>query len=246
MLTLDIGRRLADNGRMYGAAVGVRKCAARGRSNCHLYHYAGNNPVRYTDPDGREIFDSHWWYRNKEELAGLFFDSIEVVTGVYGSGVTCGVSLVMTIQGVSNITWKLLKITITSVIDEIDGSKKADYVDNLFADSALGAVLYCIAWCITKMDNTTGFRNDSFKKMAGRIGDCLDMAIGLASSRCMSGDIQKELSTIPKSEQTVLQKALILNDSFFFTRLGEEVYQKLMDALLINDTSNSIYDYYGD
>ena len=53
MLTLDIGRRLADNGRMYGAAVGVCEHAARGRSNSHLYHYANNNPLKYTDPDGR-------------------------------------------------------------------------------------------------------------------------------------------------------------------------------------------------
>ena len=25
--------------------------------NLHLYHYAGNNPVKYTDPDGKNIFD---------------------------------------------------------------------------------------------------------------------------------------------------------------------------------------------
>ena len=23
--------------------------------NLHLYHYAGNNPVKYTDPDGKEV-----------------------------------------------------------------------------------------------------------------------------------------------------------------------------------------------
>ncbi len=26
--------------------------------NCDLYHYAGNNPVKYTDPDGNETYDS--------------------------------------------------------------------------------------------------------------------------------------------------------------------------------------------
>ena len=24
--------------------------------NLHLYHYAGNNPVKYTDPDGKAVF----------------------------------------------------------------------------------------------------------------------------------------------------------------------------------------------
>ena len=29
-------------------------------TSCHLYHYAGNNPVRYVDPNGREDFFGNW------------------------------------------------------------------------------------------------------------------------------------------------------------------------------------------
>jgi RHS repeat-associated protein len=43
--------------------------------NLHVYHYAGNNPVKYVDPDGRASIltrlinrGSHWYYNSANEL----------------------------------------------------------------------------------------------------------------------------------------------------------------------------------
>ena len=49
-------------------------------TNCHLYHYAGNNPVRYTDPDGRDIDISTESPKNQNEiLKGLQYLTDEVL-----------------------------------------------------------------------------------------------------------------------------------------------------------------------
>jgi RHS repeat-associated protein len=41
--------------------------------NLHLYHYAGNNPVKYTDPDGRTDidFENQTIYANLDDIADL-------------------------------------------------------------------------------------------------------------------------------------------------------------------------------
>ena len=39
--------------------------------NLHLYHYAGNNPVKYTDPDGRDIDAGSIQYSSEKILQGL-------------------------------------------------------------------------------------------------------------------------------------------------------------------------------
>ena len=37
-------------------------------TNCHLYHYAGNNSVRYVDPEGRElVINGTWEYKKSVE-----------------------------------------------------------------------------------------------------------------------------------------------------------------------------------
>jgi hypothetical protein len=37
--------------------------------NLHLYHYAGNNPVKYTDPDGKETFTAETTREQYDDMA---------------------------------------------------------------------------------------------------------------------------------------------------------------------------------
>jgi hypothetical protein len=46
--------------------------------NLHVYHYAGNNPVKYTDPDGRDDFD--WMMEMfEDEMAGIPWTQADVM-----------------------------------------------------------------------------------------------------------------------------------------------------------------------
>ena len=207
-----------------------------------MYAYAANNPVRYIDPDGRDISIGRWLLRNSDELGGMLFDGIEIATGIAGVEATFGISATMIFKGGSDFATKFTKVVITTYIAETQGDDKADYIDSLFPNSALGAVFYGLA-CIVSEIEGYGYKEEQFKKMWGSIGDALDMGIGLGLSLGMNKDISALLNKDPQL-LTKLQRVLKLNKENVIATVGESTYQLLFNWLQINSTANAVMDYY--
>ena len=68
-----------------------------------MYHYAGNNPVKYTDPDG--AFIKSKFFLSIAQVAG---GTLEIIAGCTSAVATCGTSSVASVyavvDGVYNIT----------------------------------------------------------------------------------------------------------------------------------------------
>ncbi len=210
--------------------------------NGNLYHYAGNNPIRYTDPDGRKIFDSNWWRRNRDELIGIGLDSLEIITGIVGLEVTFGVSSLMVIQGSANAGWKIIKIMVTTYIADVDGDEKADYVDSILPESAMGAAFYGLAYLVTKIDGSN-YKDEQFCEMMGKIGDLFDMVVGLG----LSFKLDKQISNLISQDASMLtnlQKVLKYNKENVIATIGEEGYQLFSSLVLVDNLNNDINDYY--
>ena len=81
-------------------------------TNADLYHYAGNNPVRYIDPTGKFDFRQFCFSALKTVCGGA-----EVLTGATATGISGGLSGYLIVDGFVNIYDGFMGMT-EAILDE--------------------------------------------------------------------------------------------------------------------------------
>jgi uncharacterized protein YdbL (DUF1318 family) len=205
--------------------------------NLRLYHYAGNNPVKYTDPDGRKIFDSRWFARNWDNLlsAGLGVAeaaagvSIAGATDITGAGAFAGGRMVA--YGGANVFVQASKISITTIAADLCGDNYADAMDSSMPDTAIGVA----TWALGLVAETiTGFTADNTAEKAGAVGDLLDIAVGLGMSVAVSKNLTKAIQSFKNSSGNTISKADLMKLETYLEKAGRNTVAKVIQGMINN------------
>jgi RHS repeat-associated protein len=112
--------------------------------NLHAYHYAGNNPVKYVDPDGRESLD---------DIFDIIDKSIVVVKGVEEFISDLHKPEARTVEGLYRINQKAEELKNTII-------KNGEYIINDIKSSpVMSALAACLAVGALALDNELGLYN---------------------------------------------------------------------------------------
>jgi hypothetical protein len=205
--------------------------------NLHVYHYAGNNPLKYTDPDGKKIFDSRWWARNWDNLASAGLGVAEAVagagiagaTGITGAGAFAGG--LMVIHGGANAFVQASKITITTIAADLHGDNYADVMDLSMPDTAIGVVTWALGLAAEAI---TGFTADNTAEKAGAVGDLLDIAVGLGISGAVSRNLTRAIQSFKTSSGSTISKADLMKLNTYLEKAGRNTVAKVVQGMIDN------------
>ena len=208
--------------------------------NLHLYHYAGNNPVKYTDPDGEKLFDSRWWSRNWDNLVSLGLNAFEVVagasiataTGVTGAGAFMG-SLMVT-HGSANSIATLGKIIATSLAAEMHGDDYADKLDASMPDTALGFIGYGLGLMADAIIGDASYDNGKMTEKIGALGDLVDIACGIAISGNAGKNLNNAIASFMKSSGKYLSKTDFLKLQKYLQMTHKVNAAKIVEGIVEN------------
>jgi hypothetical protein len=195
------------------------------------------NPVKFTDPDGRTPEPGRWFQRNWDELLAIGFSGVEIGLGVAAAAETLGVSGAMIFHGVANIGSTVLKMSITTAIAFSSGDDAADKADLSLPASATGMISYGIGAMVESMTNA---RTDNLSEMLGAWGDVVDIGIGFGFGIAMKKEITSSINKLNSTQKASLMKLVGYTQANMaakgITGLAERVMNVLTAKNVINKT----------